>query len=208
MSEVPALAYQPKFEFDPSDVKLSTLYVGQLMSKAAQNDLAKLGDIYVAAGADDPNAEVVWKSGSKEDGILFYVLSYEKRLFATVDGDFRVFNAGDPAAPADAKPSVTYTVAAPQVDDILPLKFTLKSTGLQTAQRINTVLAKAQQRGDIVAFRLTSIIKESSQGKYAVLQASVAEVTEQDLAIVNNVASVVAATPSRQIAESSEAPAI
>lgn len=176
-SQVPALAPTPAFELDANDFALSRLYVGQYMSPAVQNEIAKAGDFFVAEGGEDPDAEVLWSLAKgtdpkKNPGVLLHVLGLTKKKSKQVDGKLELFEFND--APIDAQTTYNFMVCLPEVDADLPVKWLLKGKSSGAAKKIIKVIVKAMINQPIYgpAFRITSKLDSNDKGKFAVVQAS------------------------------------
>lgn len=172
-SQVPALRPTPSVanEIGADDIALPRIYVGQFMSAAVQEQLVKMGDIYTATGADDPDPQVHWTIGSEEPGLLFYVLVLtKKKSFSEQGGELQLWDYDDPSADPRAWVTYNYVVYCPTIDDAVPCKLLLTRTGRPAALQINTVLKKNSITGPMYlnAFRLTSSARENAKGKYAI----------------------------------------
>lgn len=172
---VPALAPTPATTLTAEDIVVPRLYVGNQMSKAVKRKLASFGDIYIAQGADDPDAQVLWEFGSSQPGVLIHVLGVLKRKSYTPGGSapLQMWDFEDPTAHPDAWTTYNYTLFLPEVDPDMPAKLLLTKSGRGTAQRINTVLARNNPQPLYAsAFRLTSAERTKDDNEWTIFQAS------------------------------------
>lgn len=206
-SAVPALAPTPSFSVTAADIVLPRMYVGQFMSKAVQSGIVKAGTIYAGEGGDDPDPQILWEEG--DDPLLVSVLDFYKGKSAKVNNEFVVFDFDDPAAPFDAAITWNYSLAIPSADEDVPFKWTLSRSGEKSARRMNTVIAKLANRVPAydIAFGVTTVARENSQGKFYVAQIShKVEPPEEHLAVTRNLAAAIAPRPAQ--ATSGELPRI
>lgn len=195
-SSVPALRHAPALEIDRDDVALPRLYVGSGTSRHVQNGDAGIGQLYSAAGADDPNPEVLYDPKQGGDGVLVHVLSMTKGKSLNVDGQLETWAFNDPDAHPEAWTTYNYTLCLPEVDDQVPFKLTLTRSGAPTAKQINTVLARNAAKGPAwaSAFRLTSVKKQNDKGQWFVIKATIVEADDANVATAEGLASMVAGT--------------
>lgn len=172
--EVPALVPTPATTIDAADIVIPRLYVGNQMSKAVKRKRASFGDIYIASGADDPDAQVLYEFGSSQAGVLAHVLHLRKGKSWTAGGSapLQIWDFDDPNAHPDAWTTYTYTLFLPEVDPDMPVRMLLTKSGRGTAQRINTVLARNAAQGPywLNAFRITSDERSKDDNEWAVFQ--------------------------------------
>ena len=200
---VPALAPTPATTITAEDIVIPRLYVANQMSKAVKKKLASFGDIYIAQGADDPDAQVLWESGSSEPGVLIHVLHVLKRKSYTPGGSapLQMWDFEDPTAHPDAWTTYNYTLFLPEVDPDMPVKLLLTKSGRSTAQRINTVLARnAPNPLHASAFRLTSAERTKDDNEWAVFQASSVTPDPKHVAQAGELVALIAPTLQRQAA--------
>jgi hypothetical protein len=134
---------------DSGDISLPRLYKGEYQSGLVQDDVVKKGSIYVAAGADDPDPQVV--ADKVGDKVLVHVLSAWKGKSANIDdvgnvvksgGTFTTWQFEDPAAPREANTDFHYIVILPDVDPDVPVKLTMSKTSVPAGRKINFLLLK------------------------------------------------------------------
>lgn len=175
-ASVPALAYRaPALDITAEDVALPRIYLGQFMSQAVKDGLAKAGSIYAATGPDDPDPNVL--SDGKEP-VRLHILGLTKgKSYSEPGGELELYDYNDPNAPAEAWTTYNYSVALPTVDPEMPHKWLLTKTGRNTAKQINTVLKKNEARGPAWtnAFDLTAVKRENNKGEFFVARVSVVE---------------------------------
>lgn len=164
-SSLPALAETPASQqMTADDLPIRKVYIGQLMSKAVVNDTVPKGCLYIAAGAEDPDAEVIWTADDKK-GVLAYVVGFNKTKTLSVDGgDFEIYDLDDPSAPAAAAITYNYQLVLPEIDDIMPFKVHWTKTQTSAARKINETLMRGANKGPAYkhAFRITTkiVVKE------------------------------------------------
>jgi hypothetical protein len=167
---VPDLVQTPALQLTAEDVALPRLYIGQFMSKAVQEGNVKMGQIYSALSADDPEPRILWTPG-EDGGVLFHVLGLRKGKSIVDGGELMLFDYDDPNAPADAWVTYNYTVALPEVDAEVPHKLLLTRTGRPAALQVNMVLTRGRNKPAFEhAFRLTTAQRQNQKGKFAVAQ--------------------------------------
>lgn len=175
---VPALVPTPATTLTAEDMIAPRLYVGNKMSTAVGEGLARFGDLFVANGADDPEPNVVWKFGSNEPGVIAHVLHVWKGKSwdrGVKGGPLDRFAYADPNAPKDAWVTYNFTLYLPEVDPDVPVKLLLCKSGKPTAVRMTTKLIREAGAGPkwINAFRLTSAKQTKDEFTFAVVQAKV-----------------------------------
>lgn len=192
------------------DIALPRLYIGQFMSEAVKSRLANLGDIYIGQGADDPDPKVMWETGSKDDGVLFYVVGMRKGKSYSDGGALQLFDYDDPSAPADAWVTYNYTALVPDYDEEIPVKFLLTRTGRPAALTINKVLKQNAARGPawINAFRMTTATRNGDKGEYAVARIQVVEPKQEHVDIAGDIALAMLTSNAVDVAATGEEPAI
>lgn len=209
-SALPSLINTPAMQITAEDVALPRLYVGQFMSKAVQDDLVKMGDIYSSTGADDPDPVVLWSLKEKDTpGILFHVTGLRKGKSYSDGGELSLWDYDDPSAPAEAWVTYNYTLVLPEIDEQVPFKLLLTKTGRPTALQINTVLARRATAGPswTNAFRLTSAERSNAKGKYAVARVQSVEAEKKNVEIAEKLA-VVMSSAATEFKSTGETPAI
>lgn len=155
---------------DSGDISLPRLYKGEYQAALVQDDVVPKGSIYVAAGADDPDPQVIAaKAGEK---VLVHILKAWKGKSANLDdngnvvksgGTFTTFAFNDPNAPAEASTDFHYIVILPDVDPDVPVKLTLSKTSVPAAKKINFLLLKnVGQPPHTLAFELNTKHREKS----------------------------------------------
>ena len=197
---VPALAPTPATTITAEDIVIPRLYVGNPLSKAVKKKLASYGDIYIAQGAEDPDAQVLYEFGSDGPGVLIHVLHVLKRKsWAPKGGELEMWDFEDPNAHPDSWTTYNYTLFLPEVDPDMPAKLLLTKSGRSTAQRINTVLARnAPQPLHASAFRLTSAERTKDDNEWAVFQASSTPADPKHVAQAAELAALVAPSLARE----------
>lgn len=215
-AQVPALV-QPHvpLEIDSSDVALPRLYIGQYMSDAVQEGTVAAGDIYVAAGKDDPDPEVLAKApkGDKgvdpADGPVIYVLGMYKGKSVQENGELVLFDFNDPNAPAEAWTTYNYLITIPDHDEDVPYKWLVTRSSTPAAKQINTVLKKNERNGPpwLNAFKLGSVFKSNTKGKFYVARVLPAEATDEGKAVAEKLSQMVAGTTT-DVAATGDEPAI
>lgn len=199
----------PPLEIDAEDVALPRLYIGQYMSDAVKDQLVSPGAIYVGAGADDPDPNVLWSPDQDKDkGPVFHVLSLFKGKSVTTGGELVLFQFNDPEAPADAWTTYNYTIAIPEADNQVPFKWLLTRTGTPAAKQINTALVKAAGTPPWeIAFRVHSDKRENAKGEYFVPRITTVEATSESVAVSAELAQMISGRSS-DFTATGEAPAI
>jgi hypothetical protein len=192
---VPALAPTPANELSGEDIALPSIKLGQFMSDHVQEDRVPKGSIFSAAGADDPNPEVLWEQGAKEK-LRFYVLALKKGKSVSADGELVLFDYNDPDAPAEAWVTYQYTIAIPAADEGMPYKFLLTRTGKPAAQQINTILAKNSATPAYrLAFELDCKERSNKKGTFYVPRVAHVEATEAEVEVAERLSALVNADP-------------
>jgi hypothetical protein len=213
-TEIAPLYDRSTFNVDAGDIALPKVYICQALTKSVTDELAKSGDVIVAAGPDDPDAEVVYSPKDKDDaGVLFHVLRLDRgKSYSEKNGPLQTWAFDDPAAHADAWVTYTYTVALPEIDPDMPHKFLLTKSNRGTAKRINLMLAKAVQHGNLydVAFRLTTAPKQNEKGKWFVAVVKTDTATPDNITVAEALSDMVNtnAPASAAVAAPVDAPAI
>lgn len=179
-NSVPDLVRTPALDIGAEDVELRRLYIGQFMSQAVQEGLVKAGDVYLAAGADDPSPEVLAPTP-------IHVLTMRRGKSASVDGDLQLFDFDDPEAPEDSWVTYNYIVVLPEIDQEVPVKWLLTRTGKPSAQRINTVLKRNESAGPpwLNAFEVTTVERKNDKGRFFVPSLTIVEAKPNNVAIAN-----------------------
>ena len=193
-AQVPALYSPPPLDITSDDIALPRIYIGQFMSQHVKDKAVNVGDVYAAAGPDDGDPQVLWASGSDAaKAPVFHVLSMQRGLSATINGELQRFKVGDPSAPEDAWITYNYVVALPEVDPSVPYKFLLTKTGRPAAKQVNLVLSKNAGTGPAWnhAFALTSAKRENQKGEFYVARVQNVEAKPENIAIANELALMV-----------------
>lgn len=210
-ADVPALYQPPAIDIDARDLIMPRLYIGQGLSSAVTEGDAKIGDLYIANGKDDPEPNIVWRNG-EDGGVLFSVLGLKRGKSIQIDGELETWDYNDPNAHPDARVTYDYWIAVhdPEGLDDMPVKLLLKGTSTQTARQINLILAKTQgqQPPYALGFRLTTVRARNSQGQpYAKARAIREDLTDDQIATAATLAEMVASAPAQETT-ATEAPAI
>jgi hypothetical protein len=216
-NEIAPLYDRNTFDIGTEDIQLPKLYICQALTKSVQDERAKAGDVIVAAGPEDPDAEVVYSVKNGGEGVLFRVLRLDRGKSISLDasgnpapnGRLTSWSYNDPAAHPDAWTTYTYTLILPEIDPDMPHKFLLTRSNRQTAKRMNLLLAKAVQHGNLydVAFRLTTEMKENDNGRWYVAVVRTAT-SDAGITEAEALADMVNVTPSAPVAAPADAPAI
>lgn len=198
-SQVPALVATPALEIDGGDISLPKLYIGQQMSQAVQDELVKSGQIYLAAGEDDPDPQVIFDPDSKaksNDGVLIHVLGMRKTKSLSENGELTTFSFHDPDAPPEAWVVYNYVVALPEIEEDVPVKMAWSRTKTPAAKVINTQLAKRSDEGPpwSLAFRVTTVKKKNNKGTYFVPRVVPVDSTEENVALAERLAVLISGT--------------
>ena len=213
-AEVGTLYDRNTFDVDASDFQLPKVYICQPLTKAVQEEIARPGDVIVAVGPDDPDAEVVVESKNPGEGLLFQILRLDKgKSFSEQGGQLQTWRFDDPESHPDAWTTYSYTVALPEVDPDMPHKLLLTKSNQGTAKRINMLLGKTVQRGGNlydVAFRLTTQSKQNDKGKWHVAVVKQVEATDDGITTAEALSDMVNtnAPAAAAITAPAEAPAI
>ena len=101
-TQLPDLYQPPAMDIGAEDLIMPRLYIGQGLSVAVTEGDAKIGDLYIANGKDDPEPNIVWRQGD-EGGVLFSVLGLKRGKSLQVDGELETWDYYDPEAPAEAR---------------------------------------------------------------------------------------------------------
>lgn len=208
--EIAPLYDRNTFDIGTEDIALPKLYICQPLTKAVQDDIAKAGDVIVAAGSEDPDAEVIYSSKAGGEGVLFRVLRLDRgKSYSEPGGQLQTWTYDDSSAHPDAWTTYTYTVVLPEVDQDMPHKFLLTRSNRRTAKRMNLLLAKALQKGSLydVAFRLTTEQKQNDKGRWHVAVVKVVT-SDEGIDAAEALSDMVNVTPSAPVAPATDAPAI
>lgn len=210
---LPELASTPALDLGADDIVLPRLYIGQFMSDHVQQQLVKPGSLFLAAGSEDPDPQVLWELDEKsklKDDVVLHVLSLRRAKSFSEGGELQRYDYDDPAAPEGAWVTYNYMIALPAVSDEVPAKLLLTRTGKPAAQQINTILKKNESRGPAwqSAFKLTTAVRENPKGKFFVPRIGIATATAEGTAIAESLASQLGTRPESQFQASGEEPAI
>jgi hypothetical protein len=217
---LPALAATPAAlgNIDSGDISLPRLYKGEYQSALVQDDVVPKGSIYVAAGPDDPDPQVVAsKAGEK---VLVHVLSVHKGKSANLDdagnvvkagGTFTTWSFNDPDAPREANVDFHYIVVLPDVDPDVPVKLTMAKTSVPAARKINFLLLKDPSQPTYrLAFELNTKHREGGDAgqkyKWFVWEARNVEAKPENVEVAAALAELVNSVPVRNDIET-QAPA-
>ena len=185
-------------QFSSDDVKLSRVYIAQQLSQAVDFGIAKKGDIYVAAGADDPEAIVI---GNEKDSVLFHVLGMPfKRKSLRTGNELQSWDYNDPAAPSEAWTTYDYTIVLPEFDTELPYKFLPSRSNTNTCRRLNMQLLKAARLGPVynLAFRMTTEQRQKDANKWHIAVVKQVEATHEGIAVAESLVDLVGAEAAPQ----------
>lgn len=200
---VPALAPTPATTITAEDIAIPRLYVANYMSEAFKRGRAKFGDVFLGAGADDTDPQVLWSLGSSDPGVLAHVLHLRKARswdMGVKGGPLTTWDFEDPTAPEEAWTTYTYTVILPEVDVDMPARMLLTKSGKPVAQKINTVLARNAAQGPswINAFRITSAQRQKDQNEWAIFQAALTQADPDHVLAAGDLFSMIAPGLDRQ----------
>lgn len=195
---LPALVATPALDIDAGDLTPPKVYVGQFSAKAVKNQLVKPGTIFTAAGADDPEPNVIYSPGD-DQGVLIHVIALRKGKSVTVDGELVTYQFNDPEAPDDAWVTYQYTVCLPEVDAGMPYKWLFTKSSAPSAKQINMVLKRNEAAGPahIHAFRIGTAHRENTAKghEWYVTQCRQVEADQSNVELANDLAAMLAAAP-------------
>lgn len=194
----PALANTPALDIDSGDIILPRVKIAHTSSVAFQNGAVRFGDLYSAAGKEDPDPEVLRDVDSTDEGVLFHVIGIKKGKSATVDKQFTTYDFNDPNAPVDALVTYDYTVCLPEVDAGLPYKWLMSSSASgPAAKSINMLLKRNEENGPpfLLAFRATTKPRENPKGKFYSLLVRQVEATPENIKATEALAILIASAP-------------
>jgi hypothetical protein len=209
---------------DSGDISLPRLYKGEYQSGLVQDDVVPKGSIYVAAGPDDPDPQVIAEKPG--DKVLVHVLKVWKGKSANVDdagnvvksgGEFRTWSFNDPDAPREANIDFHYIVVLPDIDPDVPVKLTMAKTSVPAAKKINFLLLKDPSLPTHrLAFELNTKHREGGDAgqkfKWFIWEARLAEAKQENIEAAANLAEMVNTVPVRndieQTAGTTAGPAI
>jgi hypothetical protein len=196
---LPALASTPALDIGAEDVALPRLYIGQKSSDAVGEGLVQFGDIFIASGKDDPAPNIIAKKKSKDgndpsDGPVFHVLGMWRGKSVTIEGQLYTYAYNDPSAPDNAWTTYNYTLAMPEIDTDVPVKYLLTRSGAPAAKNMNMALMRNQARGPAyeLAFRLGTRIGSNDKGQWYSPSVVQVEANEEHVAVAANLAALVA----------------
>lgn len=137
----------PSFE----DIVLPKIRLMTGLSVAVDAGIAKKGDLLLGTSADDPGAVKLTGVGKDDTPVRMYVLGSRKTAaISTASGpDFASANGRrDPSDP-NSWDVYFYDVYVPEFEPGLPVSWMLwRTAGRPAYQSINTLLLRAQARGD------------------------------------------------------------
>ena len=143
-TEIAPLYDPSSFNIDAGDIALPKVYICNALTKSVQDDRAKSGDVIVAAGPDDPDAEVVYATKAGGEGLLFRVLRLDRgKSFAEKGEKLQTWAYDDPAAHPDSWTTYTYTVILPEVDPEMPHRFLRSTTSRSVSRRSSARTTRA-----------------------------------------------------------------
>lgn len=193
---VPDLAPTPATSITAEDIAVPRLYVANYMSEAFKRKRVDFGDVFLAAGPDDTDPQVLWSLDSKDPGVLAHVLHLRKgKSYSPAPGaPLDTWDFDDPNAHQDAWTTYTYTLILPEVDREMPAKMLLTKSGKPVAQKINTVLARNSAQGPmwLNAFRITSARRQKDQNEWAIFQASLVQADPDNVLAAGDLFSILA----------------
>lgn len=214
-SSVPALANTPSsMQVDADDIQRRRLYIGQPLSGAVTEGIAKNGDLYVSAGQDDPDPQVLWTGkydSQKNPGIVVHALRQSKSwTYAPDNNTFEKYDFTDTERPEGCDKTYDFEFAIPEVDEELPYKFSMRRSNAGAGRKMIDVLIRNSISGPIyqTAFRLWTAQKETKSGsKYWVVQLTPVDADPKNVTIAEGLSSLV--TPGTQtVVTSGNTPAI
>jgi hypothetical protein len=197
-SAVPALRHSGANTLEASDLALPRLYVAQAIHNAVQDGLVKIGSLFVANDADDPDPAVLAEPGDKE-GVIIHPLALKKGKsrdtrgrqaagitdYSGPDLERWSYEDGPPANKATGVwVSYTYALAIPSFDTDLPVRWIVSRSGQPAARKINTEVYRLSDDASpaTLAFRLTTAERSNDSGRYIIPQVSAVTPDEDDLA--------------------------
>ena len=169
-SAVPAL-YDGASQITAEDIEFPRLYIAQPGHSFTVEGIAQYGDLVLAAGKDDPDAQVIFPYVEKpkdDEGVLIHPLALRKSLSDDSTGELVRYRIDDESAPASAWTVYTYFLALPGVEEDVPVKWLTWRTRKPAAQKINTRLAKTSGQHPMYAnaFLLTSARRHNTVEDY------------------------------------------
>lgn len=179
-SAVPDLAPSPATTIGYEDIAPPTLYTAQRTTTAVDTQLVKYGDLFIAQGKDDPEPQVLWESGSSDQGVLIIPLHMYKTWTYSDGENLRSWPYANGQPPAEAvalaestgKPvfrTYNYIVFVPDYDQEMPVNLRLNSRSARpAANAINLEVSRSGGRWLDSAFRVTTRKQESGANKWAV----------------------------------------
>lgn len=179
---VPDLAPTPATTVGFEDIAPPSLYIAQRTSAAVDLDVVSYGDLFIAQGSDDVEPTVMWKSGSSDEGVLFYPLHMFKTWTFSDGNNLQSWAWGNGVPPQEALEVVeaddnkhplfrtyNYVTFIPEYDEEMPVYFRLNSKSQRPAvNKINLVSTRDGQPWLVHAFRVTTDKREKGANKWAV----------------------------------------
>lgn len=164
--------YGPAAEaIEAEDLGIPRMMVGQPSSVAVQDGRVPAGAIYIAANAEDPEAQIVYKPGGRDRGVDVLPLSFLKGWCFRDEGDqFRVVPDGTEGVPQEADRVHTWLFCCPDFDPELPVSYLFKVSALPASQKIALAVKRSSDPSWTLAFRLTTTARQNNKGRWFVPQ--------------------------------------
>lgn len=201
-SKLPAVRKGGTQDLTAADVAFPRIYVGQAKSPAVEAKAAQVGDIYLANDGNDLDPIVVAPEG---ESVVIYLLGRPNKYLERKEDrrnniEFGRWAIDNPDAPAPGRESGVYTVyeypiAVPGHEDDLPVRLTLKRSGVPTARKLNTALLRQGSNPPYdLAFELTTReqFNAASQSKYQVFGVKSAAGDAEGRAVAENLHAIIA----------------
>lgn len=211
---LPAVRTNGSNDLTAADVAFPRVFLGQALSPAVQDQAARVGDLYLANDGTDLDVNVI---AGPDEGVTIYLLAKPTKYLERRDdapGGFGRWAIDNPDAPAPGRETGVYTVyeyavAIPGAEDDLPVRLTLKRSGVPAARKLNTALLRAGNSTPPyeLAFELSS--KESfnaeSSSKYRSYTVKATEGTAEGREVAKALYDVIANTAQPVVEESGTA---
>lgn len=227
------------FDVDSRDIQAPRIKAASPASEAVAAELVPLYSLYSQHGKDDEDPQVLVQpvkdpkaelAADPDLGLKVYVLKMYKNLSASVNphdwnveqrqgGELRTWADNDPSAPPFARLQYNYTLYVPESEEAdMPHNLLLKSTSINTARQINTLLIKRLNDGlplFTTAFRLWPEKREREKDgqvqRWAVIRARDVDADIEEVRAANTLAKRVSSSVPETVSASSvedTAPAI
>lgn len=214
-SKLPAVRTTGTQDLTAADVAFPRIYVGQAKSPAVEAKAAQTGDIYLANDGNDLDPIIVAPEG---ESVTVYLLGRPNKYLERKEDkrnniEFGRWAIDNPDAPPPGRESGVYTVyeypiAVPGHEDDLPVRLTLKRSGVPAARKLNTALLRQGSNPPYdLAFELSAReqFNAASQSKYQVFAVKAVDGTPEGRKVAENLYSIIASQSGGQVVESSPA---